>query len=270
MPETRLFDGDRLRASMFNPGQDRLFVSFRQRTQEAGAFSEAAPIKTFVGAGYTHLHLQARLNDWYINSETRALEAELERFSRQFAAVQSIGFSMGGYAALRFAKALNLSQLIAVSPQYSIAPEHVPFDRRYRKFAKEFDPDLGGLMEREHPVQGVVLADPFRSADLVHAQMIDLVFPGMSVARLAASGHPATQVLRQGGKFGALQRLLRTDMVHRSRLCKLHRKSRRGSPVYWRHLAQRAEQSGRQELAARAERRHIQLMKDKAAEKAGG
>ncbi len=254
---------------MFNPGRDRLFVSFRQRTQEAGSFSQSAPVQSFVNAGYSHLHLQARLNDWYINSETEALEGELGRFSGQFSAVHSIGFSMGGYAALRFAKALNLSQLIAVSPQFSIAPEHVPFDRRYRKFASEFDPDLGGLMHRGHPVQGVVLADPFRSADLVHAQMINLVFPGLGVARLAAAEHPATQVLREGGKFPILQRLLRNERVHASRICAMHRGSRRGSPVYWRHLAKQALQARRPQLAELAQKRYIQLVGDKAAEKAG-
>ncbi|MFW8635279.1 alpha/beta hydrolase [Cribrihabitans pelagius] len=264
-----MFDGDRLRGSLFNPGQRRLFVSFRQRTREAGQFSDAAPVKAFAGAGYTHLHLQARLNDWYINEETAALEAALTEVTSGFAEAAAMGFSMGGYAALRFARALNLTRLIAVSPQFSIAPEHVPFDRRYRKYAGGFDPEQGALQGRGHPVMGAVLADPFRPADMVNAEMIQLVFPGLGIARLCAGGHPATQVLREGRRFPALQRLLRTPGPIPEQAVALHRRARRASPQYWRQLAEQACKSGRIRLAAEAGNRHTQLAQGKAPENTG-
>lgn len=253
MTASRLFNGDLLRADVFAPGRDRLFVTFRQRLDRPGAFTAPRPVRRFIDAGYTHLHLQARRNDWYVNPETEALETVLSGFSDAFAAAAGMGFSMGGYAALRFAAALRLDHLIAVSPQYSIAPEHVPFDRRWRASAGGFDPALGDLRGRGTDVRGLILADPFRPMDILNAGMILQIFPGLELARLGGGGHPATRVLGEAGRFGQLQALLLDAPVRRSAVLTLHRASRHGSRRYWRHLAQAAWRHGRPDLAARAQ-----------------
>ncbi len=59
MKPHRVFDGDLLRADLFNPEAPRLFVSFRQRVAEAGTFTDATPVGSFVGHGFARLHLQA-------------------------------------------------------------------------------------------------------------------------------------------------------------------------------------------------------------------
>lgn len=246
MRQARVFDGDRLRAVLFNPGKTQLFVSFRQRVDDPGRFADPRPVRSFLRKGYSHLHLQSRLNDWFINSETSALEAELEVLTARFERVVAMGFSMGGYGALRFARALRLDHLIAVSAQYSISPDHVPFDRRYRDCSAEFDADLGDLSGRGNRAQGVLLADPFRPVDLLNAQMIATVFPNLRVMRLAGGGHPATQIIREGGKFGALQRQLLNGPVDARRVSGLHRAARRSSAKYWDRLARATEaRSGR-------------------------
>lgn len=259
MTPERLFDGDLIRASVFSPGQSRLFVSFRQRLDQPGEFSEPRPVRSFTGKGMTHLHLQARWNDWYINAETEALEAVLAEFAQTFEHACAMGFSMGGYAVFRFAAALRLKQIIAVSPQYSIAPEHVPFDRRYRDCAGGFDADQGDLARRGTDLQGVILADPFRPLDLRNARLIQAAFPGVRLARLAAGGHPATGVLGEGGKFGKLQAQLTKPTVPLRRVLMLHRNSRRQSVKYWRHLANRARKTGHTALAEEALRRAAHL-----------
>lgn len=266
MRPERLFDGGLIRASVFNPGQSRLFISFRQRLDRPGDFADPRPVRSFTGKGMTHLHLQARWNDWYINAETEALEAVLAEFSQGFDHACAMGFSMGGYAAFRFAGALRLKQVIAVSPQYSIAPEHVPFDRRYRDCAVGFDPDLGDLARRGTDLQGVILADPFRPLDLRNARLIRAAFPALRIARLAAGGHPATGVLGEGGKFGKLQAQLTKRTVPLRRVLMLHRSSRRRSAKYWRHLAHRARKTGHMALAAEALRRAAQLQASAAGE----
>lgn len=247
-----LFDGTLMRASVFNPGQRALFVSFRQRIDRPGAFADPKPVRSFTRRDMTHLHLQTRLNDWYINAETEALEDTLTRFAAGFDHACAMGFSMGGYAAFRFARALGLRQVIAVSPQYSIAPEHVPFDRRYRDCAAGFDAALGDLATRGTDLRGAILADPFRPLDIRNAKLIRAAFPGIALARLAAGGHPATGVLGEGGKFPKLQAQLTKPRVPLRRILMLHRNSRRGSVKYWRHLADRALRTGHTRLAAEA------------------
>lgn len=253
MKAERLFDGALIRADLFNPDGEGLFVSFRQRLAEPGAFDIPRPVRSFTSQGMAHLHLQARWNDWYINDETEALEEALQGVSRGFDTVLAMGFSMGGYAALRFAGALRLTRLIAVSPQYSIHEAAVPFDRRYRDCSAGFDPALGDLAGRGTAVQGVILADPFRPLDLRNAELICAAFPGLRIARLAGAGHPASRVIREGGKFGKLQAQLTKTRVPLRRIVTLHRNSRRQSPRYWRHLAAQARKSGRAALAERAE-----------------
>ncbi|WP_417523488.1 alpha/beta fold hydrolase [Marinovum sp.] len=252
MTGERLFDGALIRATLFNPGQKTLFVSFRQRLAAPGQFDDPRPVRSITAAGMSHLHLQSRWNDWYINDETTALEAALRAHAAGYDDACAMGFSMGGYAAFRFAEALRLRRVIAVSPQYSIAPEHVPFDRRYRDCAGGFDADLGDLSTRGTDLQGVILADPFRPMDIRNAALISAAFPQVSLVRLAGGGHPATGVLREGGRFGKLQAQLTKKQVPAVRITMLHRRSRRQSPKYWRHLAAQAEKSGRRALAARA------------------
>lgn len=259
MKSDRVFDGGLIRAELFNPDGAQLFVSFRQRLGEPGSFDTPRPVRSFTSQGMAHLHLQARWNDWYINGETEALETALRALTARFDRVVAMGFSMGGYAALRFAAALRLDQLIAVSPQYSIARDHVPFDRRYRDCAGGFVPDLGDLAPRGTPVGGVILADPFRPLDLRNAELICAAFPGLRIARLAGGGHPASRVIREGGRFAKLQAQLTKPRVPLRRITMIHRNSRRDSPRYWRHLAAQARKSGRLALAERAEARGAAL-----------
>ncbi len=61
MQQCRIFDGNRLRATLFNPGQPRLYVTFRHRVSEPGQSSEPRSAATFIQAGYAHLHRAARL-----------------------------------------------------------------------------------------------------------------------------------------------------------------------------------------------------------------
>lgn len=252
MTAQRLFDGDLIRATLFNPGQSALFVSFRQRIPDPGAFTDPTPVRSFTSKGMSHLHLQSRWNDWYINDETVALEAVLADLAHGFDDACAMGFSMGGFAAFRFAAALRLRRIIAVSPQYSISPDHVPFDRRYRDCADGFDAALGDLSTRGTDVQGVILADPFRPMDIRNADLITAAFPAITLARLAGGGHPATGALRDAGRFGKLQAQLTKPKMPQRRIVMLHRNARRQSPKYWTHLAAQAQKTGRNALAHRA------------------
>lgn len=247
-----VFEGSHLRATLFNAGGAALFVTFQHRRADPGRFVPASPKQNALSAGMAHLHVQTRLNDWYIGPDTVALEYTLQDLARRYRRVVGLGFSMGGYAALRFAKALNMAQVLAVSPQYSIAPRHVPIDRRFHADSAGFDPDLGHLDPRGTAMSGLILVDPFRPRDLYNAQLICAAFPAIRIARLAGGGHPASQVLRDGGKFGVLQDWLLEPCADAAQLVTSHRMARCESPVYWHNLAMWAQRSSRAELARHA------------------
>lgn len=253
MEALRVFDGDRLRADLFAPEGERLYVTFRQRIDAPGAFDPPRPARTFIEAGLAHLHCQSRWNDWYVNGETAAFEAALAAVAAPRIRAIAMGFSMGGYAALRFARALRLDRVVLVSPQVSIHPEAVPWDRRFRRFAGEFDSVAGDLGRVAAPdLDGLVLADPFRPEDMWNAGAIRTLFPRLALARMAGAGHPASRILRAGGRFGALQRALLAERPDPGRVIRLHRESRRGTALYWRELSAVAAARGRPELSARA------------------
>jgi hypothetical protein len=248
-----LFDGDRLRACLFNAGAPKLIVTFRQRVTPDGTFDESRPVQRFVKRNYAHLHLQSRLNDWYVNDETEAFEACLQDIAAPYRRVVGTGFSMGGYGVLRFSRALRIQHAILISPQYSIAPEVVPRDRRYRDSADGFDPVLGDVAGRaRRGMKGVILADPFRPLDLYNARLIQAAFPRLALCRLGCGGHLATRVLGESGGFGRVQGLLLSGHVCAGEICAMHRAGRRGSVTYWRHLAENAQARGRPRIAAAA------------------
>jgi hypothetical protein len=238
--EARLFDGAHLRASLFaTGGESGLFVTFRHRLAEAGAFAEARPLAKARGAGMAHLFLQTRANDWFINPETSAFEAALAPLARRHARRVAMGFSMGGYGALRFAGALGLQQVVLISPQVSIDPAQVPWDPRYRADSGGFDPDQGDLGNRAVPgLRGLVIFDPFRPLDARHAARIAALFPALELTRFALGGHPATRVLGEGAGVGPLQARLIDGGLDRAGALALHRRARRGSPLYRSKLTQ--------------------------------
>lgn len=248
--EERIFDGGHIRASLFNPDAPRLIVTFRQRVNDPGTFSDAQPVRSFISRDHAHLHLQSLRNDWYINPDTLALADVLRALTARYRRVSAIGFSMGGYAALRFSRPLRLRQLIAVSPQFTISPRVLPGDARYRDCAGGFDDALGSLgATARRSLEGVILCDPFKRLDLVNAEMIQTVFPNLHICRLGGGGHPASRVLRQGGHFGDLQKLLLSGDVNPARIIGLHRSSRRESEHYWSHIVRVAARNKRPELA---------------------
>lgn len=248
MTETRLFDGAHLRASLFaDGGESGLFVTFRHRLAEGGAFAEARPLAKARGAGMAHLFLQARANDWFINPETKGLETALAPLARRYARRVAMGFSMGGYGALRFAGVLGLQQVVLISPQVSIDPGQVPWDPRYRADSGGFDPDLGDLARRAVPgLRGLLIYDPFRPLDARHAVRIGSLFAGLHLTRFALGGHPATRVLGEGAGVGPLQARLIDGGLCRTGALVLHRRARRGSELYRAKLSQM--------LSARAQR----------------
>lgn len=246
MTPDSVFQGDLLRADVFNAGGEAgLFVSFRQRVGTPGTFDTPRPVMGFVNKGFAHVHIQSRWNDWFINDETTAFEDALRALAPRHKYRAALGFSMGGYGALRFAGALRLHRVLVISPQFSIHPGEVPFDGRYSTEAAGFDLALGTLEGRGTRTRGAILVDPFKRRDLGNADLIQTVFKRLRLVRLPCGGHPASRVLTQGGKFGWMKDHLARGLPKPHRIGRMHRKVRRRSPSYWQHLAELAKKHGR-------------------------
>ena len=252
-PET-VFNGALLKASLTRPrdGGSVLYVTFRQRLDDPGSFSDAPPVRQALARGMAHLHLQSRWNDWYLNAETPALEATLRPLRAQFSHARAVGYSMGGYAALRLAAALDLDQALVISPQFTLDRRMIPEDRRYREAAR-FDPDLGDLARHGKPdLRGVTVFDPSHPLDPTHARLISRTMPGMTPAPCTFGGHPATQCIRAGGGFRSFQAIgLDGDLAAQS-VVRLHRQLRVQSSRYWHFRAMACAARGKSAEAERS------------------
>ncbi|WP_299281273.1 alpha/beta hydrolase [uncultured Tateyamaria sp.] len=259
-----IFAGDRLRADLFNPTGRRLLVTFRHRVHTDGVFDAPRPSQGYVEAGHAHLHIQTRLNDWYINDETTALERALAQATSGYGRRVALGFSMGGYGALRFSSVLDLRHVVLVTPQFSIHPQVVPFDKRFRNCAGEFDAALGDLATHgRRQVAGVILLDPFRPLDLRNARLVQRHFRRLSVARTPGAGHQAARVLKSGGHFGRFQQALLDPPVRTRDVIAWHKAGRRGSAEYWTGLGDAAQKHGHVALADTARARAASLIGSK-------
>ncbi|MES2914403.1 MAG: alpha/beta hydrolase [Pseudomonadota bacterium] len=239
-PSETVFDGDLLNARLWRPDRPTtaLYVTFRQWVPDPGSFSEGGPVRRALTAGLAHLHIQTRWNDWFLNPETAALEAALKSTRARFLTARALGFSMGGYAALRYSRALRLNQALVVSPQVSLDPALVPEEDRYPE-APAFDPIAGDLATHARKdLTGVVVFDPFYYLDHLHARHITALLPGIARARLAFGGHPGTAALGHVGGFRALQRLSLSSRLQAPDVIQLHRDLRAGSMRYWRERAE--------------------------------
>ena len=238
-PTEILFDGDLLRARLTRPktGGRVLYVTFRQRIDDPGQFSDDPPVRQALQRGMAHLHLQSRWNDWYLNAETLALEAALQSLRQGFTEARAVGYSMGGYAALRFSAALDLTQALVISPQFTLDRGVIPQERRYRE-AGGFDPALGDLARNGKPdLAGAVVYDPSHPLDPVHARHITSAMPRMMPAPCMFGGHPATQAIRAAGGFRSFQAIGLQGDLTALEITRLHRKIRRQSSRYWHYRA---------------------------------
>lgn len=237
-----IFQGSHLRAALAagTERDDLLMVTFDFRRLNRKGFSEANFSSAFARHGHAQLSITSRVNDWFINPETEMLETALAEVAARFGRVQAMGFSMGGYGAFRFARALNLRQVVAISPQATIAPGAVPGDNRYAQEARGFDAALGDLATRgSEGLRGLILVDPLLRADLAHARLITRAFPQVRILPLPFGGHPASAVVAGAGQLWRLQRAA-THGGGVQAIRAAHRAARRDCPHYWSNLARRA------------------------------
>ena len=237
----RIFDGQGLRLTHFARGNDKLFVTFDFWQKNRGGFPPSNPSKSLESMGWDQLMVRTARNDWFINGDTASAEAVMQALSAGYREVRALGYSMGGYGAFRFARSLRLQSVMAVSPQFSIHPQEVPFDSRYRADAGGFDLGVGSLKQRgTDAVGGFICVDPFRRYDLRHARVLQRLFPNVRQINLAFGGHPASTVLARAKVGGSIIAAMSADTLQPAFVRSAHRAARRSSVDYLTRLAHRA------------------------------
>ncbi len=249
------FAGEHLRAAFWPGTGGEVVVSFDFFERERRSF--VAPRRSTVlgDAGRPALRIQSARCDWYLNRDLPGLTRALEVLMAGFDGSVVIGFSMGGYGAVRLARWLKPRRVVLVSPQAGATEATVPFEYRWRRERAALDPALDDLGEAPGDLSGVMLFDPLSRRDSLHAARLKALFAGLASVGLVAGGHPATRLMSEAGGWPSLAGLVQHGTPEPRSIRALHLAARRTAPGYWTGLADRAAARGRAGLAALARAR---------------
>jgi len=182
-----------------------------------------------------HVCVFHRDEDWHQHDEFSQAMRTCRSFFGPVPRLTSYGFSMGGYGAMLGAQGLNAARAVAVSPQSSIDPTAVKFERRYHAQWAAMNGWVHDLHTHvDDRREYVVLYDPLHRQDSQH----ELRLPkpaGYRRVLLHGAGHAGIQTLVEMGQAEALFALLRGDTTP-AQLRQAYRKNRAGAFRYQRKL----------------------------------
>lgn len=178
---------------------------------------------------------KSRYSHWYQSTETEdALETARQHL--QGRDIVTYGSSMGGYAAIVTSKALQARRVIALSPQYSIDPQKVPWDTRYNVFARHlnfFRDDMQNLVSRDAEIY--VFYDPF-DLDHLHHREISRVVSNLISVRVPFAGHPASARMKDAGVLGLALSGIFDAHFDQTAFTQIYARNKRNLAGYWSRL----------------------------------
>lgn len=151
--------------------------------------------------GIDAIHVLSRDNHWYQYPETLAALAPVQALTARYPRVVAYGSSMGAYAALRLAGTVGADTVLALSPQFSIAPRRVPWERRWSFHSQHFQDIWESSLPLPAPHPAYVVFDPL-DLDRRHVARFAAAMPIIPVP-LPGCGHPVTGVLAEMGLLRA-------------------------------------------------------------------
>nr|WP_281493851.1 alpha/beta fold hydrolase [Ancylobacter koreensis] len=173
---------------------DVVFVTFESLQLER------APVRPGYGEtflqkrGYTGYHFLSAANCWYQYPEMPEALAVVRADIAAGARVITYGVSMGAYAAYRFSAPLAADAVIAFSPQWSMDPRRVWWERRWRSegSARMWDRQLPCAKAAKY-----VFYDPLNQ-DRRHIRNLQREAP-LDLVRLYFGGHHSPLVVQECG-----------------------------------------------------------------------
>lgn len=210
----------------------------------------------FARHGIAATHLLSRDNDWFQYPRLPDALAAMRAAAAGAGSVLAYGSSMGAYAAVRFADAVGATAALALSPQYSIDPAKVPFERRWGQDQRRVRalPGLDGPVRCR--IRPVVAYDPC-GMDRPHADLIARDTP-IQRLRLPFAGHPVGGYLQEAGLLHGLVMQALDGTLDVAAVERAARAARRGLATYYGTLAGR-QPSSRPNLAVSLAQRAVLL-----------
>ncbi|ANF80927.1 hypothetical protein A3K93_01145 [Acinetobacter sp. NCu2D-2] len=190
-----VFEDDHIRA-IFLPGtSSELIFSFGDLITRAKGLNINAE-KSLQKFDFNVLGIMPKQKSWFPKRSMWNMLEAVKDLIAPFEQRIAYGGSMGGYAAIKYSKALQVSRVVAMVPQYSIDPEDVT-DPRYNMF---YNDDCNAEMRIETQdvniaAEYIIVYDPYYAEDHAHYLKLHTVLTQHHVLNLPFTGHDAIAVL---------------------------------------------------------------------------
>ncbi|AXY61273.1 hypothetical protein [Acinetobacter sp. WCHAc010052] len=190
-----IFEDEHIRAIYLQGNSDTLVLSFGDLITRAKGLSINAE-KSLMKYDYAVVGIMPKQKSWFPASSISALMEHLSPILSQFKNIVGYGGSMGGYAAIKYARVLKMNRVVAMVPQYSINPAEVD-DKRYTDF---YDETLNADMRIQaqdivSDCEYIIVYDPYFENDKEHYLKIKPLIPQLHTLHLPYTGHDAIAVL---------------------------------------------------------------------------
>jgi len=205
-----------------------IVVSFAERKEPKPAnFSGETMLEK---TGYSYCCVRSLENDWYVQKEFGECLKRISEETSKYQRVVLYGFSMGSYGALRSAKALRASRVVAMAP---IANIHPNCDKRWI-------PDYGHLIGgKDEAFLGpdiqdgteVFLVYDKKGPDVRQVKTLS-AYQNIRVLNVERAGHMVFQMLNSAGILGTVARALMQPSVDVSNIQSLINQSKKNSAYY--------------------------------------
>ncbi|TCM69160.1 hypothetical protein EC844_103105 [Acinetobacter calcoaceticus] len=195
MDKQVIFEDDHIRAIYLAGTSDTLVISFGDLITRAKGLNINAE-KSLSKYNYAVLGVMPKQKSWFPAASMLAMLKEIQELLSQYQRKVGYGGSMGGYAAIKYAKMLQLDRVVAMVPQYSIDPAEVE-DRRYSDF---YDPALHTDMRIQAQdaydnCEYILIYDPYFEQDREQFLKIQQALPQVKALHLPYTGHDVIAVL---------------------------------------------------------------------------
>jgi hypothetical protein len=215
------------------------------RTLDRPGFGEAY----LQARGIDAVHVLSRENRWYQHPELTDALAAVAAATAGYAKVIAYGSSMGGFAALHHGGACGATIGIALSPQYSVDPRIVPFDRRW---AGDVEQIAFQDLEAAPPATQYVIYDPRDPYDRPHFELFAARSATLGIP-VPHGGHPVASYLVEAGLLGPMLEAVEAGTFDPAAYRRELRRRRRQSAHYFFTLAQRVPPYRQRQKVALAE-----------------
>lgn len=190
----------------------------------------------FRGRGIDAIHVLSRENRWYQHGELADALDAVAAAAASYDRVIAYGSSMGGFAALRYGASCGATVGMALSPQFSVDPAIVPFDRRWADDVARInfrdDDRLPTLTEQ------YIAFDPADAHDRQHFELF-AARSSTSGVPVPHGGHPVGSYLVETGMLQPLLEEIESGEFDPQTHARELRRRRRRSGHYFYILAQR-------------------------------